>query len=56
MVARKQTNSSRKEGASQELVHIKGTYRVLEKTTESSYRIKHLPFCKGLGRPKKLSN
>ena len=54
VVVRKKVKSSRKYGIAQKLVFkTKIPYRVLEKVTMSSYWVQSLPFCEGLGRPRR---
>ena len=54
VLVRKQVKSSRKYGIAQKLVFkTKVPYRVLEKVTLSSYWLKSLHFCEGLGRPRR---
>ena len=57
MLVRKQVQSSRKDGLSQNLLfETKGPYRVIEKNTLGSYWNKRFHFCKGLGRPGRKVN
>ena len=51
MIVIKQVKSSRKDVISQRFVFkTKGLYRVLEKTTPSSFWIQIFPLCEGIGR------
>ena len=58
MLLRKQMKSSRKFRIAEKLLFkTKGPYRFLDKATPSSYWLQNLPFCEGLGRPRrKLRN